>query len=94
MQQLRKIMMDDNTIADIRDDVGDNNGRGFCHSNWVTGDKRCSNVVGCRKRPMPASYGAFDLGPMVAGYLDEVFISINGRRMHLWRPVDGEGEAR
>ena len=26
----------------------------FCHSNWVTGDKRRSTVVGCRKRPLPA----------------------------------------
>jgi transposase-like protein len=25
-------------------------------------------------------------------HLDEVFISINGRRMYLWRAVDGEGE--
>ena len=25
-------------------------------------------------------------------YLDEVFISINGRRMYLWRAVDGDGE--
>lgn len=26
-------------------------------------------------------------------YLDAVFVSINGKRMYLWRAVDGEGEA-
>ncbi len=31
-------------------------------------------------------------GPDVRWYLDEVFVSINGKRMYLWRAVDCEGE--
>ncbi len=35
-----------------------------------------------RSRPRPAT----------RWHLDEVFVSINGKRMYLWRAVDGEGE--
>jgi len=31
-------------------------------------------------------------GPDVRWHLDEVFVSINGKRMYLWRAVDCEGE--
>ena len=31
-------------------------------------------------------------GPDVRWHLDEVFVSINGRQLYVWRAVDSEGE--